>query len=86
VNGHPPACDLSLTAGANMRRIRKNRGWSQHRLATETGLAPCMISFLEAGERNFTLPTLERVARALKADPADLLQPLPVGDEGEEGW
>lgn len=84
MNGHPAACDLSLTAGANMRRARKDAGWSQHRLAAETGLAPCMISFLEAGERNFTLPTLERVARALGAVPADLLAPL--GDDGEESW
>jgi transcriptional regulator with XRE-family HTH domain len=86
VNGHPAACDLSLTAGANMRRIRKNRGWSQHRLAAEIGMAPCMISFLEGGHRDFTIPTFARVARALGVHPAVLLADLPVGDGGEESW
>jgi transcriptional regulator with XRE-family HTH domain len=67
------ACAASLTAADRVRRLRKARGWNQDDLAREAGLSRCMMSFLEAGRRNFTLPMLERVAGALETTPAALL-------------
>jgi DNA-binding Xre family transcriptional regulator len=74
-----PVCEASLTAAANVRELRAARGWSQHRLAAQTGLSPAMVSHLEAGKRNFTLPMLERVAAALERGARDLLAPRPGG-------
>ena len=77
-----PVCGSSLTAAANVRGIREGLGWSQYRLAEETGMSKGMINFLEAGLRNFTLPTLERVAGALGTTAARLLTAPRDGGEG----
>lgn len=66
------ACAASLTAGTRVRVLRERAGWSQARLAAKAGLSPGMVSFLEAGRRNFTLPALERVAKALQTTAAAL--------------
>jgi transcriptional regulator with XRE-family HTH domain len=84
VTACPGVCGASLTAAASMRLLRRGLRWSQHRLAREAGLAPSMISHLEAGRRNFTLPTLERVAAALGTGARDLLAGPPDG-RGEGG-
>ena len=65
VKGQPPTCATSLAAGKRTGVLRKARGWSQARLGREAGISPGMVSFLEAGERNFTLPVMEKVAKAL---------------------
>lgn len=72
-------CDLSRTAAANMRRLRKEAGWSQLRLAAKAKFHPAMISHLEGGKRDFTLPTLERVAEALGVPAGELLTDPPAG-------
>lgn len=70
---HPGVCGLSLAAAASVRRLRRGLGWSQRRLAEESGISQGMISALEAGRRNFTLPALDRAAAALRVRPSDLL-------------
>jgi transcriptional regulator with XRE-family HTH domain len=75
------ACGLSLAAAARMRALRRGLGWSQRRLAEESGISQGMIGALEAGRRNFALPALERAAAALRVWPADLL----AGGGGEGG-
>lgn len=73
MNGQDPVCATSLAAAARARVLRKEAGWSQQRLAETAGMSPCMVSMLEGGRRNFTLPALERVAAALGTDVAALL-------------
>jgi len=71
---NPVVCASSLIAAGNVRRLRDRAGWSQHRLAGEAGMSACMVNFLEAGQRNFTLPMLERVAAALGTSASALLE------------
>lgn len=71
-------CALSLTAGANVRALRVTAGWSRARLGREAGLSGIMISFLERGQRDFTLPTMEKIAAALRVRAPDLLAGPPV--------
>jgi transcriptional regulator with XRE-family HTH domain len=66
-------CPSSLAAAARVRVLRKQLGWSQYDLAAQAGLSRCMVSYLEAGRRNFTLPKLEMVAGALGTSVAALL-------------
>lgn len=57
--------DLRSSFGAAIRATRTRKGWSQERLADETGLDRTYVSSLERGRRNPTLTTQERLAHAL---------------------
>ena len=81
MSAYPGVCGLSLAAAARMRGLRAGLGWTQRRLAAESGVSQGMVCALEAGRRNFTLPALERLAAALRVRPSDLLAPRPG-----EGW
>lgn len=69
----PEVCDLSRTAAGNARRLRKDRDWSQTELAAAVGVSRALIAQIEGGRRNLTLSVLERVAKALEVEPADLI-------------
>lgn len=56
-----------------MKRLRKERGWSQEVLADEAGLDRTYISGIERIVKNPTISVVERVAEALKCHLGDLL-------------
>ena len=58
--------DIRRQVGLNLKRIRKERGWSQEELAFESGLHRTYISGIERGARNPTLVILARLAETLK--------------------
>jgi transcriptional regulator with XRE-family HTH domain len=62
---------------ANLRRERKKCGLSQETLADIAGLHRTYVGSVERGERNISLDNVERLARALGLEPADLLRKLP---------
>jgi transcriptional regulator with XRE-family HTH domain len=63
-----------------VRRLRKQRKWSQERLAAEAGeLRQSLISDLELAKANPTLITLESIAGALGATVHDLFKPSRAG-------
>jgi len=57
--------DIRRQVGRNVRRIRKERGWSQEELAFESGLHRTYISGIERGARNPTIVILARLAKTL---------------------
>ncbi|HVV42040.1 MAG TPA: helix-turn-helix transcriptional regulator [Nitrobacter sp.] len=57
----------------NLRRLRRERAWSQHDLAAEANVRQALISALEVGNANPTLDSLDRIAAALKVQVTDLL-------------
>lgn len=63
---------LGKKFGRNVRRWRKERGLSQEELAHRAGLHPTYVSGIETGYRNPTIKVIERVAKALKVEPAEL--------------
>lgn len=65
--------DLRARLARNLIRLRTEKGWSQEDLADEAGLHRTYLSGLERRIRNPTLLILERLAKALKVSPADLL-------------
>jgi transcriptional regulator with XRE-family HTH domain len=69
--------DLQRTVGANLRRLRTERGFSQEALADHLGYHRTYIGGVERGERNLTLRTLERLAEALEIDATDLFTVTP---------
>jgi transcriptional regulator with XRE-family HTH domain len=64
-----------MQMAANIRRTRKELGWSQETLAYEAGLHSTEISRLERGMREPRLGTITHVADALGVSPGVLLSP-----------
>lgn len=62
--------------GNRVREVRAERDISQEELARRAGLHRTAISFIERAERSATLETVEKLARALRVEPADLMPPL----------
>ncbi|MND45310.1 anaerobic benzoate catabolism transcriptional regulator [compost metagenome] len=58
--------------GANVRRLRKERGLSQETLAGEADLAMRHLGRIERGEGNPTVAVLGKLAEVLGVHPADL--------------
>jgi len=51
--------------GANVRKLRLKRAWTQEDLAHHSGLTPNFIGFVERGERNITLKNTVKIAKGL---------------------
>jgi len=64
--------------GSRIRSHRKRLGLSQEALAERAELDRSYIGGIERGNRNITIVTLCRVARALKIDVSDLTRGLPL--------
>jgi transcriptional regulator with XRE-family HTH domain len=56
---------VSKALAANVRRLRKERGWTQDDLAAETRVEQAAISLIENARANPTLLMLESIAKAL---------------------
>jgi len=65
--------DVRQRLATNMKRLRKERGWSQEALADEAGLDRTYISGIERQVKNPTVTVVERVAKALTCSLGDLL-------------
>ncbi len=64
------------TLCANIRRVRLARGWSQEVTAEKAGLGARHFQDIESGRRNgVRLETIERIAKALRVEVWQLLQP-----------
>ncbi|MFJ5932717.1 helix-turn-helix domain-containing protein [Sphingomonas sp. NPDC092331] len=57
----------------NVKKLRKERGWSQEALADEAGLDRTYVSGIERVVRNPTVTVVERLALALDCKFGDLL-------------
>src|SRR5215207_9531912 len=55
-----------------VRRLRKEKGWTQTELAFYSSLAPSVISQIETGKRNPSAGTLTKLAEALGVEVRDL--------------
>jgi transcriptional regulator with XRE-family HTH domain len=75
--------DAKFQLAANLRRLRKERCWSQEMLAHFAGLHPTEVSRLERGLREPRLRTVMQVAAALKVPVQELIAPQEVVAEPE---
>ena len=57
-----------------VRRLRKERGWSQEAFAAKCDLHRTYVGAIERAEENLTLRTLDKLAKALRVHPAELLR------------
>jgi transcriptional regulator with XRE-family HTH domain len=59
--------------GANIRKIRNQRGYSQEEFAEIAGFSRSYYTEIETGKRNVSLLNLVKIINALKVDPNDIL-------------
>ena len=76
----PSPDDLRGVLAFNVRLLRVRKGWSQEALALECGLDRTYVSAVERSKWNVSLSNVEAFARALGAQPWELLK--PPEDEG----
>lgn len=69
------ATDPLITFGQRLIELRKTKGWSQERLALESGLARSYVGGIERGQRNIALLNIYRLAESLEVAPSELLVP-----------
>ncbi|MCB0963676.1 MAG: helix-turn-helix transcriptional regulator [Acidimicrobiales bacterium] len=82
--------DLQVVVGANLRRVRRQMGFSQESFGQHVGWHRTFVGAVERGERNLTLRTVERLADQLDVHPLALLFDgvatfRPVAEDGTTG-
>ncbi len=65
--------DINKKVGANIRKYREKKGFTQETLAFEANLHRAYIGQIERGEKNIGVENLEIIAKALNIKPAKLL-------------
>lgn len=74
--------DPRVSFGLRLVELRKLHGWSQERLALESGIARSYLGGVERGHRNIALLNIHRLAEALGVAPSSLLE-APCGRIGK---
>ncbi|MDR2016647.1 MAG: helix-turn-helix domain-containing protein [Burkholderiales bacterium] len=69
--------------GQRLIQLRKIKGWSQERLALESGIARSYLGGVERGQRNIALVNIYKLALALDVAPATLMEPPTESVENE---
>jgi transcriptional regulator with XRE-family HTH domain len=67
-----PTVVSDVELARNIRRLREERGWSQHELARRTGLHYATVSLVEGAKRNPSTRTLGKIAAAFEIEVPDL--------------
>ena len=71
-----------MDIAANIKRIRKLKNLSQKQIAMEIGIAQAQYSVIESGKTIPTVPTLQKIARALEVSITEFfLDPDKQNDE-----
>lgn len=63
----------ALTLGQKIKKLRKERGLTQIELSVIVNISPVYLGFIENNRRRPSLRTLERLAKALKVKPSELI-------------
>ena len=66
--------DIREVFATNLRRLRHDRGLSQDDLAYEAKVSRSYLSQIEKGAYYASLKIIERLAKVLRIEPAELLQ------------
>jgi transcriptional regulator with XRE-family HTH domain len=69
----PHRCRLAAVFAENVRANRLRLGLSQEQLAERASLHRTYIGMIERREKNVTIYSIERIARALRLDASTLL-------------
>ncbi|MEJ0072485.1 MAG: helix-turn-helix transcriptional regulator [Candidatus Saccharibacteria bacterium] len=62
--------DIRKTFGKTIRQMRTKEGYSQEAFADAAGLHRTYIGAIERGEQNVSLDNIQKLAQALRVNPA----------------
>jgi transcriptional regulator with XRE-family HTH domain len=74
-----PICEAF---GQNLRAIRKSKGFSQERLAYESGIDRSYVGKIERGQVNITIEKIYLLAGCLRCPPTELILDCWAGIQG----
>lgn len=77
--------DPRVLFGKHLAKLRRSKGWSQEKLALESGLARSYLGGVERGQRNIALVNICRLAHALDMQPAVLMKFADQISNSKEG-
>ena len=63
--------DPRVLFGRRLAQVRKQKGWSQEKLALESGIARSYLGGVERGQRNIALVNICKLAETLR---------VPIGE------
>ncbi len=66
--------DVLALFGKRLAQVRKEKGWSQEKLALESGIARSYLGGVERGKRNIALLNICKLAATLEVAPGVLLE------------
>ena len=65
--------NITVRFGLRLRKLRKQKGWTQVQMADALGIDRSYISDVERGKKNVSLPTMEVIALGFEISLAKLL-------------
>jgi transcriptional regulator with XRE-family HTH domain len=68
--------DLLVRLGTRIRKLRKQRGWTQVVMAEQIGIDRSFLADVERGKRNVSILNLDLIAKGLKVSLAQLFSRL----------
>jgi transcriptional regulator with XRE-family HTH domain len=75
---------LAKRFGDLVRRLRLEKGYSQEEFAFRVGLHQTYVSSVERGERNVTIGTADRLARALGTNLSSMFSELDLDRDASD--
>ena len=75
--------DVLAQFGKRLAQVRKQKGWSQEKLALESGLARSYLGGVERGKRNIALVNICKLAVTLGVNPGVLMELDGAGAENQ---
>ena len=65
--------DVQKLFGKRLAQLRKEKGWSQEKLALEAEIARSYLGGVERGQRNISLINICKLAQTLGKRPSELM-------------
>ncbi|MDX1914029.1 MAG: helix-turn-helix transcriptional regulator [Methylophilus sp.] len=65
--------EILAAFGKNLALLRRRKGWSQEKLALESGIARSYLSGVERGQRNIALLNISLLAKTLEIHLSELM-------------
>ena len=66
--------DLKDIVAINVRRLRREKGWTQEDLAERVRLSVRYLGQIERAQASMSVTVLGRIAEALEIEPANLME------------
>ncbi|WP_195985883.1 helix-turn-helix transcriptional regulator [Clostridium sp. D33t1_170424_F3] len=76
--------EVTRIVGERLRNYREQAGLSQEELAEKADIHPGYVGMIERADRNPTVETVEKIARALDLPLETLFENIVIGNDGKK--